>query len=229
MLKNKKCLFIGKTNCKYTLNCVKFLKQFKIKLKIILCSGRNTKIPRSLKNWNGDFIFSYKNYWLIPKKILDSAKIAAINFHPASPEYPGSGSYNWALYNNAKYFGITVHIMNEKFDNGKIIFFFKFKIKKNISINSLINQTNKYSVNVFKDTFKKFNRMSDVQFKKLLKKKSEFKWVGRANSISDLDKMRFIKKDITTKELYKRIDCFHSNDFPLCLIYKKRKLFFSEN
>ena len=229
MLKNKKCLFIGKTNCKYTSNCIKFLNQYKIKLKIILCSNRKAKIPTELKHWKGDFIFSYKNYWLLSKKTLDSAKIAAINFHPASPDYPGSGSYNWALYDNAKYFGITVHIMNEKFDNGKIINFYKFKIKKNISVNSLINQTSKYSVKVFKDTLRNLDKMNDIQLYKYLKKKSEFKWKGNAKRISDLDKMRFVKENISLREICKRIHCFHSKNFPLYLICKKNKYFLKEN
>ena len=229
MLKNKKCLFIGKKNCKYTSNCIKFLKQYKIKLKIILCSDRKAQIPAELKYWKGDFIFSYKNYWLLSKKTLDSAKIAAINFHPASPDYPGSGSYNWALYYNAKYFGITVHIMNEKFDNGKIIYFYKFKIKKNISVNFLINQINKYSVKVFKDTLRKLNKMNDIQLCKFIKKKSEFKWKGKAKRISDLDKMRFVKKNISFKEICKRIHCFHSKNFPLYLICEKKRYFIKEN
>jgi methionyl-tRNA formyltransferase len=229
MLKNKKYLFIGKTNCKYTLNCVKFLKKFRIKLTIVLCSDRNAKMPTRLKNWKGDFIFSYKNYWLLPRKVLESAQIAAINFHPATPEYPGSGPYNWALYNNSKYFGITVHTMNEKFDNGKIIFFFKFKINKNISISSLIDQTNKYSVKVFKDTYKKLNQMNDLQLKKLFKKKSKFKWRGKIKSIRDVNKMRFVKKNTTISDLFKRIDCFHSENFPLCLIHKKKKFFLKES
>ena len=47
--------------------------------------------------------------------------------------------------NNDKYFGVTVHFMNEKIDNGKIIFTMKLKIKKTDNIQSLIQKTDKIS------------------------------------------------------------------------------------
>ena len=50
----------------------------------------------------------------IPMHILKSASSAAINFHPALPNYRGSGSTNWAIYDGAKEFGSTAHIMEKR-------------------------------------------------------------------------------------------------------------------
>ncbi len=68
-----------------------------------------------------EYVISFVSPWIIPSSILNSAKIASINFHPGSPEYPGTGCYNFALYENAKRYGVTVHHMKEKVDTGNII------------------------------------------------------------------------------------------------------------
>ena len=73
----------------------------------------------------------------------------AINFHPATPSYPGSGSYNWAIYENAKEFGVTVHLMNEQFDNGKILQVYKFNLEEGITLMELIQKTKAFSYQCF--------------------------------------------------------------------------------
>ena len=92
---------------------------------------------KGLYNKKFDYILSYINDKVVPKKILDNTKIFNINFHPGSLSYPGFGCFNFALYENAKFYGCTVHIMNEKVDTGKIIKVSKFKINKNESVLSL--------------------------------------------------------------------------------------------
>ena len=68
-------------------------------------------IPTSLLNWQGDLIVSYLSRWIVPQSLLSRAKVGAINFHPAPPEYPGIGCINFALYNNEGTFGVTCHHM----------------------------------------------------------------------------------------------------------------------
>ena len=70
--------------------------------------------------------------------MLDRAKVAAINFHPGSVEYPGSGCLNWALYDNAEVYGVTAHIINEKIDNGAIIEWRRFPILKQDNVKTLL-------------------------------------------------------------------------------------------
>ena len=54
--------------------------------------------PKEAKKWQGDYIISYLSRWIVPSYLLNNAKIASFNFHPASPEYPGIGCNNFALY-----------------------------------------------------------------------------------------------------------------------------------
>lgn len=83
------------------------------------------------------FIISFVSPWIIPKGLLDSAQKAAINFHPGSPEYPGTGCYNFALYEGAKEYGVTVHHMEEKVDSGNIIMTSYFDVSPYESVETL--------------------------------------------------------------------------------------------
>lgn len=68
-----------------------------------------------------EYILSFVSPWIIPKSLLASARRAAVNFHPGPPAYPGTGCYNFALYEGAREYGVTVHHMEEKVDSGDII------------------------------------------------------------------------------------------------------------
>jgi methionyl-tRNA formyltransferase len=68
----------------------------------------------------GDWVISFLSPWIIPARILDPAAVA-VNFHPASRDYPGTGCYNFALYENAAEYGAICHFMAEKVDTGAIV------------------------------------------------------------------------------------------------------------
>ncbi|HUM53357.1 MAG TPA: phosphoribosylglycinamide formyltransferase [Chitinophagales bacterium] len=66
--------------------------------------------------------------WLIPNNLLQKYPNKIINIHPALlPKYGGKGMHgkhvHEAVFNNKeKESGITVHLCNEKYDEGRILF-----------------------------------------------------------------------------------------------------------
>ena len=86
------------------------------------------QMPTEICDWNGDYILSYLCRWVIPLTVIQSAQKGAINFHPASPDYPGIGCNNYALYENASEYGATCHHMAGKVDTGKIIAVKRFPV-----------------------------------------------------------------------------------------------------
>ncbi len=66
--------------------------------------------------------------WLIPQNILQKYKNRIINIHPALlPKYGGKGMFGHHVHqavvdNNDTQSGITIHYVNEKYDDGEIIF-----------------------------------------------------------------------------------------------------------
>lgn len=66
--------------------------------------------------------------WLVPKNILLGYPQRILNIHPALlPKYGGKGMYGDRVHravieNNDKETGITIHWVNDKYDEGQIIF-----------------------------------------------------------------------------------------------------------
>lgn len=95
-----------------------------------------------IKIMNPDLIVSYSAPCIFSKELLDIPKLGAINLHCSMlPKYSGIMPSFWVLYNNESKTGVTVHYMDDKIDNGKIIEQASVKIEKNISIFQLINTT----------------------------------------------------------------------------------------
>ena len=113
-------------------------------------SNEGTKVPDIIYRRKYDIIFSYICGWIIPKKLLNSTKKWNINFHPGPPNYPGTGCFNFAIYDNARKYGATAHIMNSAVDTGKIIAVKEFAVNDNETVDSLSRITYEALFNVFK-------------------------------------------------------------------------------
>jgi phosphoribosylglycinamide formyltransferase-1 len=88
-----------------------------------------------LKASNVDLIVLAGFLWLIPQNLIENFTI--INIHPALlPKYGGKGMYGARVHqavvdNGEKESGITVHYVNEKYDEGQIIFQAKCPVNEN--------------------------------------------------------------------------------------------------
>ena len=81
-----------------------------------------------LKEFNIDFIVLAGYLLLVPKYLVDAYPRAIVNIHPALiPLHCGKGMYGDKVHEDVikcgdKESGITIHYVNEFFDNGDIIF-----------------------------------------------------------------------------------------------------------
>lgn len=82
-----------------------------------------------------DFVVLAGFLWLLPLNLLRKYPDSIVNIHPALlPKYGGKGMYGMNVHkavveNKEKESGITIHMINEKYDEGKIV----FQAKCNIS------------------------------------------------------------------------------------------------
>lgn len=106
--------------------------------------------------------------------------MAAINFHPAPPEYPGSGCINFALYDNAQEYGVTAHLMNEKIDNGRILEVRRFPIGKLDDLESLLSRTHRELTNLCLDFINYIDTCDENTIQDKFNKKSTEQWHGEA-------------------------------------------------
>ncbi|MEA3495408.1 MAG: phosphoribosylglycinamide formyltransferase [Bacteroidota bacterium] len=120
-----------------------------------------------LKENKIDFIVLAGFMLLIPSTIIEYFPNRIINIHPALlPKYGGKGMYGdnvhkAVLTNNESETGITIHYVNEKYDEGDIIFQIKCNVDpSNDSINDVANKVHlfeyKYYPKIIEQLLTKF-------------------------------------------------------------------------
>ena len=107
---------------------------------------KTDKILNILRALDIDFIVLAGFLWLVPTNILKAFENRIINIHPALlPKYGGKGMYGSKVHeaviaDNEKKSGITIHYVNEKYDEGQIIFQAEVMIDENDTPETLANK-----------------------------------------------------------------------------------------
>lgn len=96
-----------------------------------------------------DFIVLAGFLWLVPVNILKKFHNRIINIHPALlPKFGGKGMYGGKVHqavieNKETETGISIHYVNEKYDEGKIIFQTKFNVENDDTPDSIAQKIHK--------------------------------------------------------------------------------------
>ncbi|MDP2910690.1 MAG: methionyl-tRNA formyltransferase [bacterium] len=91
-----------------------------------------------IQNLGPDLIITAAYGQIIPKEILKIPKYGCLNVHPSLlPKYRGPSPIQTAILNGDKKTGLTVMLMDEKMDHGKIISNFQFPISNKITYQEL--------------------------------------------------------------------------------------------
>lgn len=104
---------------------------------------KSNKVLSMLYSKKIDLIVLAGFLWLIPNEIISSFRNKIINIHPALlPKYGGKGMYGSFVHesvikNKEKESGITIHYVNEFYDEGQIIFQKKVIVSENDTPESL--------------------------------------------------------------------------------------------
>jgi phosphoribosylglycinamide formyltransferase-1 len=86
------------------------------------------EVLQQLINYSVDWVILAGFLWLIPQNLIQKFPDKIINIHPALlPKYGGKGMYGNKVHeavvaNSEKESGITIHFVNEAYDEGSIIF-----------------------------------------------------------------------------------------------------------
>ena len=108
-----------------------------------------------LKASQPDLIVLAGFLWMFPKHILNVFPNKVINIHPALlPKYGGKGMYgmnvhNAVVENNEIETGITIHYVNEHYDEGAIIFQAKCDVLKTDSAQDVADKIHKLEMEHF--------------------------------------------------------------------------------
>jgi len=121
---------------------------------------KTDKVLNLLKK-EADFIILAGFLWKVPSKITEAFADKIINIHPALlPKYGGKGMYGMHVHraikeNKETETGITIHFVNEKYDDGAIIFQEKTSISPDDSIETIAKKVHELEYKYFPQTIEK--------------------------------------------------------------------------
>jgi Methionyl-tRNA formyltransferase len=195
--KNLNILFIGKADDSFSQQAADFILVHFPSAKIIF-SARQQTFPEELFKWKGDLLISYLSQWIIPKELLENVKIAALNFHPGSPEYPGIGCTNFAIYNHADQFGVTCHHMASKVDTGKIVAVKRFPVYDSDTVYSITQRCYSHILDMFYEIISMVMNGENIPA-------SDEIWQRRPYLRKELDELCRLTPEMDLKEIERRI------------------------
>lgn len=157
---------------------------------------------KSVAPWNEgtlpdfDLIVSYLSRWVVPAWVLERAP--GINFHPASPDYPGIGCTNFALYDEAAEYGATCHFMAPRVDTGAIVATRRFPVLPSDDVASLLARTYDYQLALF------FDIMGRVLAGEPLEPSGET-WTRKAYTRAEFNELGRIRMEMSDEEIARRV------------------------
>ncbi|MFN3389182.1 MAG: formyltransferase family protein, partial [Allosphingosinicella sp.] len=131
----------------------------------------------------------------------------AINFHPASVEYPGIGCYNFALYDGAAEFGAVCHHMLAKVDTGRIIEERRFPLLPSDTVETLKLRTMVTMLAMFHDICGLIATGAALP-------SSEQHWTRRPYTRRDMNALREITPEMDEEEVARRVRAMTYPGYP---------------
>ncbi|NMB91921.1 hypothetical protein GYA37_03695 [candidate division WWE3 bacterium] len=125
LIVTKEDVVVGRKKIKRETEVKRWAKENDIKfLEIKFLKGEDLeKVVEEVKETNPDYGVVADFSFIIPKEIISLFDIRLINIHfSLLPKYRGSSPVQFAILNGDKTIGITFHVVDEKMDNGAILF-----------------------------------------------------------------------------------------------------------
>jgi len=166
-------------------------------VKVYSSSEKYRKFPIEAREERGNLLISFLSPWIVPKEVLENFT-CSINFHPGPPEYPGTGCYNFALYEEAEVYGVTCHHITPEVDAGPIIKVIRFPIYKFDTVKTLRDRSLSYLLVLFYEILDLFLAGKPLST-------SDEKWKRKAYTRKDLEELCQIKPEMPLDEIKRRI------------------------
>ena len=139
---------------------------------------------------------------IVPARILDRLSYGAYNFHPGPPDYPGRLPSHFAVYDRAKTFGVTAHVMAATVDSGPIVGVELFDIAPGIGVPAL----EKLAFTAAARLFWRFAETLATRREPL--EELPVRWCGRKSTKRMYEAMCNFPPDISREEFERRLLAF---------------------
>lgn len=221
-------LFFGRLNCTFSQKALDYLHLLGCEVTVVMSENRRDRLSQEILTWTGEFIFSFRSHLILPEVLIRKASIAAVNFHPGPPEYPGSGCVNFALFDCAALYGVTAHIINRKVDSGKILDVVRFAIHESDTVGTLLDRTYNYLLGMFYAVVATLvmNELSSVH--DFVSKGIDETWHGPARRMSELESLYEVPFDVSAHNLEKIVRATNTTSFKPFVLIHGHKFEYSE-
>lgn len=154
-----------------------------------------------------DVILNFLSPVILSADALRGARLGAVNFHPAPPEWPGVGSASYALYAGDDQFGVTAHLMTERVDAGPILRVDRFPIDPDDTCDTLIERAMAQSLALFRSLVAEIASTG-------LPVPSGDRWTRPAASRLQFERWMTITPDASADEVRRKVRALRSVHFP---------------
>ncbi len=118
--------------------------------------GKDKKVYEFISSKKADLIWITDYKFIIPKEVIESVRLGAINLHPSLlPKYRGRAPINWAIINGEQKIGLTAHFVDEGVDTGDIIQQVEISISEHEYIGDILDKLYPIYFSITKETIKK--------------------------------------------------------------------------
>ena len=103
-----------------------------------------------------EILFSVQYHAILKKEHIACAREIAFNLHLAPlPQYRGCNAFSFAILNEDREFGVTIHRLEEGIDGGDIAFSRRFEIPSNCFVDELVELANAEGFKLFCENLEK--------------------------------------------------------------------------
>ncbi len=195
-----------------------------------LAAENNIPVINSLADMpECDILYSVQYHQILKAGDIAKAKQAAINLHMAPlPEYRGSNQFSYAIIEDKKEFGTTIHLMDTRIDHGDILFQKRFPIPADCWVKELYDLTFYVSVELFRVTLADVINGNYVPIsQRQLEEKygTSLHYRAEAGSIKQID----LQQDKQTIERHIRATSMPGFEPPYCIINGEKVYFTRHN
>ena len=191
--------------------------------------GIGSKLEHDINTWEGDLIVCFRSHFILPQSLIEKARIAAINFHPGPPNYRGAGCINWALYDGARQYGCTAHLMDSTVDNGRILDVRSFEIDEDESLKNLLERTHAVMLDQAFSVLEVVLNGESKEIEDLLTSYRGNDWSGPIRRIGELDHLQEISPNIDKHEFERIYRATRIDGFGPVLKIHGRKFFVADD
>lgn len=139
---------------------------------------------------------------IVPGALLSRLDGPAYNFHPGPPEFPGSYTAGFAIYDGAKDFGVTLHEMTATVDAGPIVEVRRFPVPAKAKFQDLEMDAFNCVLQMFAD-HAAYLATNDVPLPSGVEP-----WTGRPRTRKEAERLKGIEADLTEEEIVRRYRAF---------------------